>query len=229
MFSEKKPEGNVFVASDFTEFKVKYPDFHHMAKIQELYETRKVPKRIKAVNEYLSEIGVTNPCNKCFTDKPLTSFKIRTGKNRHIYSIIDTCKSCKSKAYNKNVKNKALKGRKKFVLMVENNKIRARSASAKRRNKIKNAQPLWANVENILNIYRNCISRENCEVDHVIPLQGKLVSGFHHEDNLQILPAEQNRSKSNKFIPYTERDGVRTSVQFTFTELKSLLKIALLE
>jgi len=42
------------------------------------------------------------------------------------------------------------------------------------------------------------------EVDHIIPLQGQLVSGFHHEDNLQILTAKDNHEKSNKFIPYVE-------------------------
>jgi hypothetical protein len=38
-------------------------------------------------------------------------------------------------------------------------------------------------------------------VDHVIPLQGKLVSGLHCADNLQIIPAEENFKKSNKFSP----------------------------
>ena len=36
-------------------------------------------------------------------------------------------------------------------------------------------------------------------VDHIIPLQGKLVSGFHHLGNLQILTESENASKGNKY------------------------------
>ena len=37
------------------------------------------------------------------------------------------------------------------------------------------------------------------QVDHVIPLQGKTVSGLHHYNNLQILTRSTNRLKSNKY------------------------------
>jgi hypothetical protein len=36
-------------------------------------------------------------------------------------------------------------------------------------------------------------------VDHVVPLQGKLVSGLHVPTNMQVIPGDDNRRKSNTF------------------------------
>jgi hypothetical protein len=37
------------------------------------------------------------------------------------------------------------------------------------------------------------------EVDHVLPLQGKMVSGLHVPRNLQVIPATLNRQKNNRY------------------------------
>ena len=38
-------------------------------------------------------------------------------------------------------------------------------------------------------------------VDHVLPLQGNLVSGLHVPHNIQVIPASDNQRKSNKYDP----------------------------
>ena len=52
--------------------------------------------------------------------------------------------------------------------------------------------------EMITKFYKNC--PKGYEVDHIIPLCSKNVSGLHIPENLQYLKAEINRTKNNKFI-----------------------------
>ena len=53
--------------------------------------------------------------------------------------------------------------------------------------------PCDADLVKLKEIYENC--PEGYEVDHIIPLSR---GGLHHQDNLQYLTREQNRSKSNR-------------------------------
>lgn len=69
------------------------------------------------------------------------------------------------------------------------------------------ATPKWADKDKIEEIYEACRTltkktRRKHQVDHIIPLRGKLVCGLHVENNLQILTKLANRSKSNKFDPH---------------------------
>jgi len=68
---------------------------------------------------------------------------------------------------------------------------------AYRRAKLRNRTPKWADLLKIKELYSNC--PKGYHVDHIIPLQGKLVSGLHVENNLQYLPAAENLRKFNRF------------------------------
>ena len=64
--------------------------------------------------------------------------------------------------------------------------------------------PVWHETEKVNQLYEHCaflseITGEPHEVDHVIPLQGGNVSGFHVWDNLQILPKRIHKYKGNAF------------------------------
>jgi 5-methylcytosine-specific restriction endonuclease McrA len=49
-------------------------------------------------------------------------------------------------------------------------------------------------------LYQFCQIFKGFEVDHIIPLNGKQVSGLHTLINLQVLPISINRSKGNKML-----------------------------
>jgi len=56
--------------------------------------------------------------------------------------------------------------------------------------------PTWSDLLRIREIYKNC--PEGMHVDHIIPLNGKYVSGLHVPDNLQYLHELDNISKGNR-------------------------------
>jgi len=65
--------------------------------------------------------------------------------------------------------------------------------------------PLWFEKDTVTNIY--AIAKLQTEltgiphqVDHIVPLQGKTVSGLHCYDNLQIITASENQAKGNRWV-----------------------------
>ena len=61
-----------------------------------------------------------------------------------------------------------------------------------------NAMPAWADREQIKAVYRTA-KELGLEVDHVIPLRGKTVSGLHVAENLQPLGSTENKRKGNSY------------------------------
>ena len=73
------------------------------------------------------------------------------------------------------------------------NRVNAEKTRAKRLKRMAG----WADETKIKAIYASC--PEEMVVDHIIPLNGRNVSGLHIESNLQYLPRLQNSTKLNKF------------------------------
>lgn len=64
--------------------------------------------------------------------------------------------------------------------------------------------PAWANQESINLFYAEAkrltlTTGVKHAVDHVIPLQGKNVSGLHVENNLQVITHIENAKKWNRY------------------------------
>lgn len=85
----------------------------------------------------------------------------------------------------------------------ENNRGRRNAITARRRAALLQRSPAWANAEAIAQIYSEAarLTQETGiphEVDHILPLQGKTVSGLHVESNLRVLARSANRAKQNR-------------------------------
>jgi hypothetical protein len=74
----------------------------------------------------------------------------------------------------------------------------------KRRTRATQQTPAWANKEVINAVYQIAAAWRTAgvptEVDHIVPLAGKLVSEFHSEHNLRVVPRADNRRKWNRHV-----------------------------
>lgn len=151
-------------------------------------------------------------CRNCGVEKELSLFpKQKQNKDGH-HSY---CKMCRS-AYDKQRYNPKERSEVYQLSLEQERKARREYYSntkedyyrrkAQRRASLLKRTPAWLtkeHLQSIRNIYKEChslntTSPERYEVDHIVPLQGKTVSGLHVPWNLQILPMSENRKKGNK-------------------------------
>ena len=164
-----------------------------------------------------TKCGFEAKCNICFNkDRPSRAgseysrlhWQEYYAKNRR--SILEKQKSDKSKAeYARKrylQKRDDIKEKKKAYMQTPRAKaLHAKNQSHRNRRLLK-AQPKWlskADMQAMQYVYwlaqdLKYTTGEVYHVDHIVPLRGKNVCGLHVPWNIQILPADVNRRKSNK-------------------------------
>lgn len=147
-------------------------------------------------------------CAKCNAVKVRSEFYLRAVAKGALGYIMAMCKKCHIE-YSRVADWAGKYPARKIALQLKYQKqdpakycalVMRRDAAKKKR------IPSWANLEKIEDIYRQArvLTLETgikYHVDHVIPLQGKLVSGLHVEGNLEAIPAKDNHRKYNFFNP----------------------------
>lgn len=84
---------------------------------------------------------------------------------------------------------------------------RANANAKKHRMAKRNAVPAWANQQYISDMYMLAklvseFTGEKYHVDHIVPVQSKIVCGLHVQDNLQVIPGAENIRKKNHHWPH---------------------------
>lgn len=138
-------------------------------------------------------------CTRCGEWKPLTGFYKR-GVGRH-----SQCKVCRDKY--RATRPRSSNYRTTNLASYYRNPTPYRVARAKRRAAELQRAVSWGDMEwhqfALSEIYecarlRSILTGVPHEVDHIIPLQGKRVSGLHIAENLRVVTRKENRRKGAK-------------------------------
>ena len=135
-------------------------------------------------------------CRKCGSTQFVSVKRFNYKKNEHYYT--SKCKPC-ALLYQKKSKvvSNWQKANKEHLREYQKGYYNFKARNGINAKRLRQRTPKNEDKKVIAEFYSNCPN--GYEVDHIIPLNGKTISGLHTIDNLQYLPASLNRSKSNKY------------------------------
>ena len=172
---------------------------------------------------------ISKTCLSCSSEKPFSEFYKSSSKKdgygsyckacekeryRSYYSLNQNKVACKTSKYREENKDKHNEYSKKHYSLnqdeirqkqkkhYELNKPMYRQKTMLRYARKTQQTPNWLNKGHLVEMegfYTFCQVFKGFQVDHIVPIKGKTVSGMHVPWNLQAITAEQNRAKSNSF------------------------------
>lgn len=163
-------------------------------------------------------------CSKCNESKRLTEFHRDKSRKDGYRNLCKPCVNHYMYGYYGRNKDKVVqraldwvdanreRHNKKCAAWVKRNRGAVNARTARRYAAKTKATPVWASpgtehhwlINEIydLAVLRSKLTGASWEVDHLLPLRGKSVSGLHVPLNLRVVLMSENRRKSNK-IPVT--------------------------
>lgn len=146
-------------------------------------------------------------CCKCEEIKSFDQFPIRLDRKRGYSSYCQLCEALRHKEWLEKNPDKKQHERKLVKQWVNANPGKKNALTANRTKALLQRMPKWLNEIQLKEIeqfyidsaYLTNYTKVNFEVDHIVPLQGKNVSGLHVPWNLQLLTESENRKKHNSY------------------------------
>lgn len=141
-------------------------------------------------------------CSRCASAKPVSEFTKRKASKDGYSAACTTCLKAQKRAdYMCDPEKTMLRVKKNHRLRKDKDPVYRQSWNQWCYAKALKRIPSWVSFsKDILPVCRTLLEgKEGWTIDHIVPLQGKEVSGLHTPRNLQALPVGDNSSKWNHF------------------------------